>query len=82
MMSERASGYTRQDDKEQLIVWEQDGGKDHSCVMDSDDEEVMLKAVLQDLKGSLARRCTCHCGHATVDHRSVGATWAIGIHIR
>jgi hypothetical protein len=56
---------------------------------DVDDEEVMLEEVLQDLKGSLvsnvnqtlfilgkARRCTCHCGHATVDQRSVGATWA------
>jgi hypothetical protein len=53
--------------------------------MDVDDEEVMLEEVLQDLKGSLvsnvnqtllilgkARRCTCHCGHATVDQRSVG----------
>ena len=70
-------------------------GKDHSCVMDVDDEEVMLEEVLQDLKGSLvsnvnqtlfildkARRCTCHCGHATVDQRNVGATWAIGILIR
>ncbi len=88
-------GCTRQDDKEKLIVWERDGGKDHSCVMDVDDEEVMLEEVLQDLKGGLvsnvnqtlfifskARRCTCHYGHATVDQRSVGATWAIGIHIR
>jgi hypothetical protein len=88
-------GCTRQDDKEKLIVWERDGGKDHSCVMDVDDEEVMLEEVLQDLKGSLvsnvnqtlfilgkARRCTCHCGHATVDQRGVGATWAIGIHVR
>jgi hypothetical protein len=45
--------------------------------MNVDDEEVMLKEVLQDLKGSLvsnvnqallilgkARRCTCHCGQA------------------
>ena len=60
-----------------------------------DDEEVLLEVVLQDLKGSLvsnvnqtlftlgkAKRCTCHCGHATVDQRSVGATWAIGILIR
>ena len=46
-------GCTRQDDKEKLIVWEPDGGKDHSCVMDFDDEEVMLEEVLQDLKGSL-----------------------------
>ena len=56
---------------------------------------MVLEVVLQDLKESLvsnanqtlfildkARRCTCHCGHATVDQRSVGATWAIGIHIR
>ncbi len=63
--------------------------------MDVFDEEVMLEAMLQDLKGSLvsnvnqtlfildkARRCTCHCENATVDQRCVGATWAIGIHIR
>jgi hypothetical protein len=46
-------GCTRQDDKEKLIVWERDVGKRRICVMDVDDEEVMLEEVLQDLKGSL-----------------------------
>ena len=74
-----------------LVVWEGAGEKIIHVSCDVDDEEVMLKVVLQDLKRSLvsnvesktlfilgkAKRCACHYGHVNLDQGSARTIWAI-----
>jgi hypothetical protein len=64
------------------IVWEGAGEKiiHVSCYVDK--EEMMLEVALQDLKGSLAKRCACHYGYATLDQGSARTIWAIGTLIK
>ncbi len=45
-------GYTRRDDKEKLVVWEEDGERIIHASCDVGDEEVVLEVALQDRNGS------------------------------
>ncbi len=70
-------------------------GKITHASREVNDEEALLKVVLQDLKGSAMsnvksniinlrknKRCTCHRGDAKIDQRSARTTWATRTRIR